>query len=258
MESSDRTSIPYVSIGVKGTDLGTVSNENGAFELSVGPENAHDTLVIAMIGYKKQFHEIKALSRALHSNPELSLEAAAVNLQEVEIASRQLKTKVLGNKATPSGVGMTPFRFSSLGNETGLLCKVKGKQTYLEEFSVDIFLNDYDTLFFRLNVYTLDGGLPQENILSQPIYMEFTGKKGKASIDLRPYEIAVNEDFVVSLEYVKKLRKIDLTRKEQSGLYFGAKKLFGGTVYTRNASQGDWIVSNSGLFAPKMEVVVKN
>ncbi|MCC9166135.1 carboxypeptidase-like regulatory domain-containing protein [Pontibacter harenae] len=250
--------IPYASIGVKDKDVGTVTNEKGEFTLSVKQENAQDTLVLSMIGYKKRHYTVDALAQALRSSSILTLEAATLDLKEVEIAGNRLQTKSLGNEATPSGVGMTPFKFSNLGNEIGLLCKVKDQPTYLEEFHVDIFLNDYDTLFFRLNIYTLTDGLPDENIQHEPIYLKFTGKKGKASVDLKPYNLMVNEDFVVSLEYVKELRKIDMTRKEQSGLYFGAKKVFGGTVYTRSSSQGKWIVSKSGLFAPKMEIVVKS
>lgn len=258
VDAANHTAIPFASLGVKGTNLGTVSNSKGQFELSVSEEHALDTLVIAMIGYKQQQLTVNELAQALKINPEQALEAAVYSLQEVEVKGSKLKTRSLGNEASPSGMGMTPFKFSNLGNEIGLLCKVKGRTTYLEEFNVDVFLNDFDTLFFRLNIYTLEDGMPKHNILQEPVYIQFTGKKGKASINLQPYDIAVDQDFVVSLEYVKKLNKVDLTRKDQSGLYFGAKKAFGGTVFTRSASQADWNVSSSGLFAPKMEVVVKS
>ncbi|MEJ8804430.1 carboxypeptidase-like regulatory domain-containing protein [Pontibacter sp. H249] len=258
VDASNHTPVPFISLGLKGTDLGTVSNNNGEFELFVAEKHAADTVVISMVGYREFRYTVKDLAQLLKANSHLAMVAATYTLNEVEVTSQKLKIVTLGNKATPAGVGMTPFKFSNLGNEIGLLCKVKGKTTYLEEFNVDIFLNDYDTLFFRLNIYTLENGLPKDNILHAPVYLKFTGKKGKASINLQPYNIMVNEDFVVSLEYVKKLHKIDLTRKEQSGLYFGARKAFGGTVFTRSASQADWNVSSSGLFAPKMEVAVKS
>ncbi|MDX5437949.1 MAG: carboxypeptidase-like regulatory domain-containing protein [Pontibacter sp.] len=258
VDSLTRTPIPFISIGIKGQDVGTVGDENGFFELLVNKEKINDSLVVSSIGYKKQLLLISDLLPETQPNRELLLKAETVNLQEVRVSGKRLKRDVLGNEATPAGVGMTAFKFSSLGNEIGLLCKVNGKMTYLEEFGVDIFLNDYDTLFFRLNVYALEGGLPKENILREPIYLKFSGVKGKASVNLIPYNIAVDEDFVVSLEYIKKLQKVNFARKEQSGLYFGAKKIFGGTVFTRNTSQSKWIVNKSGLFAPRMEVVVKN
>ncbi|GAB3824440.1 hypothetical protein GCM10028895_32780 [Pontibacter rugosus] len=256
-DAATHAPVPYASIGLQGKDIGTVSNSNGAFELSVAATNASDTLVVSMMGYEQQRYTLQHLAQKLEADPTVLLEPAQHLLQEVKVTGQKLETNSLGNKATPSGVGMTPFKFSNLGNEIGLLCKVKGKITYLEAFNIDIFLNDYDTLFFRMNIYTLENGLPKENILHEPVYLQFTGSKGKASIDLVPYDIVVDEDFVVSLEYVKKLHKTNLVRKEQSGLYFGAKKLFGGTMFTRYASQGKWMVSNDGLFAPKMEVVVK-
>lgn len=258
VDSMTQTPIPFVSIGIRGNDVGTVSDKNGLFELSVSRTKINDSLIISSIGYKKQGFLISGFLPESQLEREILLDAETVNLQEIKITGKKLRRDVLGNEATPSGVGMTAFKFSSLGNEIGLLCKVNGKITYLEEFGVDIFLNDYDTLFFRLNVYTLEEGLPKENILREPIYLKFSGVKGKASVDLTPYNIVVDEDFVVSLEYIKKLQKVNFTRKEQSGLYFGAKKVFGGTVYTRNTSQGDWGVSKSGLFSPKMEVIIKN
>ncbi|WP_439880681.1 carboxypeptidase-like regulatory domain-containing protein [Pontibacter sp. MBLB2868] len=258
VDAANRNSIPFASLGLKGADFGTVSNSNGEFELSVAEKHASDTVIISMVGYVPLRYTVKELSQLLEINSQITMVAATYTLNEVEVTSKKLKAVTLGNEATPAGVGMTPFKFSNLGNEIGLLCKVKGKTTYLEAFNVDIFLNDYDTLFFRLNIYTLDNGLPKDNILHAPVYLKFTGKKGKASINLQPYNIMVNEDFVVSLEYVKRLRKVDLTRKEQSGLYFGAKKAFGGTVFTRSASQADWNISSSGLFAPKMAVEVKS
>ncbi|MFD2514124.1 carboxypeptidase-like regulatory domain-containing protein [Pontibacter locisalis] len=258
VDAANHIPLPFVSLGLKGTDLGTVSTSNGEFELSVAEKHVSDTVVISMVGYMQLRYTVKELSQLLKANPQIPMEAATYTLNEVEVTSKKLRTVTLGNKATPAGVGMTPFKFSNLGNEIGLLCKVKGKTTYLEEFNVDIFLNDYDTLFFRLNIYTVENGLPKDNILHEPVYLKFTGKKGKANINLQPYNLVVNEDFVVSLEYVKRLKKVDLTRKEQSGLYFGARKAFGGTVFTRTASQADWNIISSGLFAPKMAVEAKS
>ena len=50
--SSDGETLPGVSIGVKGTAVGAVTDAQGRYRITV-PENA--VLVVAYIGFKKQF-----------------------------------------------------------------------------------------------------------------------------------------------------------------------------------------------------------
>jgi len=76
--------LPGVSIKVKGTATGTVSDINGGFSINV-PDNA--TLVISFIGYESQ--EISVVGKTFIS---VTLASSTKNLSEVVVTALGIKT----------------------------------------------------------------------------------------------------------------------------------------------------------------------
>ncbi|GAW90726.1 hypothetical protein FPS14_contig00095-0004 [Flavobacterium psychrophilum] len=73
--------------------------------------------------------------------------------------------------------------------------------------------------------------MPYENLLSENIYFSTDIKKGKVSIDLTKYNIVVNQDVIITIEYIKELGK--------GGLNFSGG-LFGNKLYHRQTSFSEW------------------
>ena len=64
MDSTSKEPLPYVSIGIAGTAVGAIANEQGVFKLNVPfVKQATDTLNITLLGYKTEKIPIKNIEK---------------------------------------------------------------------------------------------------------------------------------------------------------------------------------------------------
>lgn len=195
--------IPFSSVGIIGKTMGTVSNENGYFELVLKEINDTDSLKISAIGYQSISYSVKI---AKNFNAEkIYLNESAVLLNEVVIKPSKTITKVLGNKNYNKNISCS---FQGVDNNyKGVQAAIKannkkGRIVWIENFNFFISKNDAtDSAMFRLNFYKEDkDGMPGENILRQPIVFKTNVKRGEVTVDLKKYNINTNDDFFISLE----------------------------------------------------------
>ena len=246
-----KESLPYVNIGIVGKNIGTVSNINGEFTINLPNSYNSDTLRFSMIGYKSQSYEVRKFKNKFINHQELiiHLEQSMVALKEVVIIDKKKwKTKILGNVNETDNV-VSGFYSEKLGTEVGTIIKIRKSPTYVENFSFYIAENTFDSLFFRLNIYNLKKGKPFENILDKNIFIQTNVKKGKVTIDLEKYNIVMQDNFFISLEYVK-----PLSQSGGNSMLFGSG-FFNSPSYSRSASQGDW--DKGGGFCLGFNVKVK-
>lgn len=222
--------IQYANIGVKGQNIGTVSDENGYFSLNLPPLKQDSKIFISNISYKVKEYTIKDFMSEINNKKKIVLEENYQELKEVIITSKKLIKDNLGNTTTSSLIE-AGFKNNSLGSEVGIKIKIKNKPTYIDTFNFYITSCKYDSLFFRLNIYSIKDNMPYENLLSENIYFSTDIKKGKVSIDLTKYDILVNQEVIIAIEYVKELGK--------GGLNFSGG-LFGNKLYHRQTSFSEW------------------
>ena len=79
----DQTPLPFASIGLKGTSLGTITNAQGEFDFHIPDSRKDGILVISMLGYKDFTRSVKNLDPVNLNNFSLSKEATM--LREVVI-----------------------------------------------------------------------------------------------------------------------------------------------------------------------------
>ncbi len=53
LDKSDRQPLPYSSIYLSGKAIGTVTNDNGQFQLKLPSKYLADTIIVSCIGYKR-------------------------------------------------------------------------------------------------------------------------------------------------------------------------------------------------------------
>lgn len=222
--------VKYANIGVKSQNIGTVSDENGNFDLSLQTLKENSIITISNISYKAKEYMISDFINLINTKKQIILEENYQELEEVVITSKRLKKDNLGNKTTSSLIE-AGFKNNSLGSEVGIKIKIKNKPTNIDSFNFFITSCKYDSLFFRLNVYSIKDDMPYENLLSDNIYFSTAIKKGEVSIDLTKYNIVVNEDVIITIEYIKELGK--------GGLNFSGG-LFGSKLYHRQTSFSEW------------------
>lgn len=122
-------------------------------------------------------------------------------LDEVIIMSKkEWKKKTLGSET--NSTSMTMGFSSSLGGELGRRINITKKQTHILKFKTHVALNTYESIKLRLNVYNVKNGLPGEKINTENIYIDFIGKSGLLTADLEQYNLIVDNDIFVTLEWV--------------------------------------------------------
>lgn len=58
LDSGSQSPIGYVNIGIIGKDVGTVSNEQGNFTITLDSQYNRDTLKFSMIGFQSLKYEV--------------------------------------------------------------------------------------------------------------------------------------------------------------------------------------------------------
>jgi hypothetical protein len=154
---------------------------------------------------------------------------------------------MLGNFCEPDSPYGNAFYSNQLGTELGVLIKLPPKKdkAYLKNFRFNVGKFTFDKFTVKLNIYNLKNGLPNENILREPIFIELTSAN-EYIIDLKKYNILINGDFFISLEYFK------ICDGKEGELVFCAvhNKKINNNGFYRLTSQGNWIPEfsdNSGF-----------
>tara|TARA_B110000238_G_scaffold28661_1_gene28575 strand:- start:48 stop:839 length:792 start_codon:yes stop_codon:yes gene_type:complete len=224
--------LPFVNIGVLKKELGTVSNEDGFFFLEVPDLFAKETLRFSMIGFDERDFQVADLEAILLSNNTLVLAEQTTFLEEVVLtAEKKWDTRVSGNSTT-SKLLITGFTSNQLGNEIALFVKVKKTPAYIDGIQFSVVENIYPEVRFRVNVYSSDYRFPDENIMKENIFVTLKQSEGLISVDLKEYDILVDDDVFISLEWIDE----DLGSE---GLWFSAG-VFGKSIYAKNTSQAEW------------------
>jgi hypothetical protein len=239
IDSTTAQPIEFANIGIVGKGFGTVTNEQGEFNFTVPDSLMNAPIKISMIGYRSKTLSLSKLSGL----EKIKLSQLATNLNEVAVSVKKTKVKILGNdtKTTSMTAGFTK---NTLGAELAIKLNIKHPKTHLRKFYLNIANNSIEKPIFRFNVYNKDEhGLPKDNILTQSIIIEFKEKTGLIELDLTPYNLYVDDDVFISVEWIKDLGDV-------KGLFFSTK-LVGSPTYFRQASQDKWakIPIGVGLYA---------
>lgn len=193
IDASSGHPVPYASVGVQGRPLGTVADAAGTFPLAqVGAATA-DTVVVSCVGYEPR----KLLAGQLRPALVLRLTPRAARLAEVVVRGRQPKHILIGHSGV-SAFTSAPFYtqadtvpLARLGRELGPLLHLR-HPVRLESLHLFTFGRDFKSVTFRLNIYAVQDGKPQNSLLQQDVIFTVPGQqRGWNVLDLRPYGITL-------------------------------------------------------------------
>lgn len=205
-DAATGTPLPYVNVGVVGKNIGTVTDEAGAFEMAIAKEHDLDQVKISMVGYQPKAFRVADLREMLRKEPVIFLEEAVYSMTEVVVYGKEgeLREKIVGN---PTETRRNRIQFSKdlLGNEMGIVIKNKKRPIFIKDFNVNILENGHETFKFRINLYSVKNGLPAENILQENIIVSSSIREGMLTVDLTPYNIWVTGNFFISMEWIEDL-----------------------------------------------------
>ncbi|WP_350286592.1 carboxypeptidase-like regulatory domain-containing protein [uncultured Croceitalea sp.] len=230
IDQKSKKPLPYVNIGVLNREVGTVSDTNGKFDLSINNDFLNDTIRISMIGYRP----VTFLMAKIQHNKEIVIEMKeeVSELNEVVVTARVFKERTLGNKSESKFIS-TGFNYDQLGAEMGVKVNVRKNPTFVDTFNFHVSYNRLSAKsIFRLNFYNVKNGRPHENILNDNILIEVSPKEtGPFSVDLKPYDIILQDDVIIALEWVA----IEGENKEEEAIFFSLGMLTKGTLYKKSS-----------------------
>lgn len=234
--------IEFANVGFEGRGVGTVSSENGHFELSLRAgfaEQQHE-LMISCIGFETIRLPYSEWIQFTQPGHKISLQTKTTELDPVVILSGKREFEKLGSETySLSELGYW-LNKDALGGELASRVSIDKERTRLHNFKFHVIRNDADSVRVRINIYDCKKNMPGENILSEGIYHTISKNKGVEIISLKEHNIVVDNDIVVGIEMIEAFG---------DELYLSVSATpFGGTAYLRERSMAGWDVRwNFGL-----------
>ncbi|MGI4823926.1 MAG: carboxypeptidase-like regulatory domain-containing protein [Janthinobacterium lividum] len=241
--------LPFVNIGVVGKALGTVTNEQGQYQLTFQESLAADTVRISYLGYQA----LKLPLRQLSAQPNVLLSSAPVSLSEVQVSAKNAfrRARTLGFTGNSETATLT-INSKDLGAEIGTVINLKHKPTKVLTTNFNVAYNRVGKFTFRVNLYRLgaDGKPTDEKLLRREIVVNTEVAKGPITIDLTPDKLILDEDFFLAVEWIGGADAAAL----QKGLAFSAGLGYANNdIYYRAVSQDTWQRLSAGAVLAGMQ-----
>ncbi len=193
--------LPYVNIGIPGQNVGTLSDPDGSFEISLPGTFLTDTLRFSSIGYK----EHKLCINKLSDSATVVLQSTATLLNEVTIFSKRLDRKTLRLGWMGGKDGVLPLDTLQGGGAVALLVEAPERPLFVDRLQVRLMYNSKDTARLRLHFFEYDSlqDRPGKELLSKEIILEERKRFGWLRFDLSDKNILLDKKkFFVGFEWI--------------------------------------------------------
>ena len=218
----------YANIGIKGGKLGTVSGLNGKFSISVPDPLLNDSLTFTSIGFKDKSYLINTLVNK--KDLEIILEDKITSLAEVSITNTKLKPYKLGITGRTPMVSIPSKSYQKNDIlEQARIIHLK-KPAKIMNANIFVLSESSKEVSVRINFYAVENGKPGKRLIEKSIIRNTIVKKGWFNVDLKEEDIYLNEDFVVSFEFLP---------STQQSIFFAAK-IGADDSFLRSSSLGVW------------------
>lgn len=251
-DKNTNEALPYVNLGIRNEEVGTVSRGNGAFKLQLNIDrHQNDSIIFSHIGFKTLIIPIKNLS---NNDNTILLEQEIDQLNEVTLKKAKTpKQKKIG--ITSTGLGLIHMNYYSskekevddrLSRERGMKLNIK-KNCQINSLNFHVSSNFFKSVKFRVNFYKIENDLPTEILVNKNIIFEITkGQTGWISVDLKPYDIYLEEttgEIGVTIQWVES----EKWNEKSKFFSISANKSPLRTILIRDKSMGSWKKEKAGL-----------
>lgn len=243
VKTNNNKKLEYVNIGIKEKNIGTISNEDGTFLITVNKSLLKDSLTFSYVGYKNLTIKIEDI-KSKKQNEFILLEQPT-ELNEVIISARKRKIRKLGTNSYVSMVAGYLWSRENFENkdiiEHAKYLNIK-KPSRILNLNMNLFNVFADSITFRINFYTVKDKLPNKRIHN--IILTEKIKKGWNLFDLESFDLKFDQPIFITFEYIPK------TAEEPcriSGQFFGKST-------KRIASLGTWNTNKGISMAMYVEI----
>lgn len=190
--------IPFAHIGVSGSKLGTVADDNGKFSLNISKIGHDDTLYVSSIGYSTEKFTFKEIRN--RESFSVVLKKKTNVLDEVVIEEKKQKKISYGRSRAYRFSGWV-FSGIGNGNEVGRIFR-NSKNIEIVDFRFHLKTSDFDSSLYRINIQEVEN--EELNLINKnEIFVRSNQKKGWVNVDLSSETIITDQDFLVTVELLK-------------------------------------------------------
>ncbi len=199
-DASTNEPIEFGSIGILHTYCGTLTNEQGYFELESVNIDSLAKLRVSMIGYEQIEYKI---ADVLNRELSISLKRKIYDIREVNILPG--KERLVGQKGYNPVQGWSGWRGtkSRKGHELGFKANLGDNPVKIISLHVRLHRQAFDTSYFRLHIRAANDTLILDELLNENIYLVITSEKGWVAIDLEQYNLVFSGRVALTLEWLK-------------------------------------------------------
>ena len=241
-DKSTHQLLAYVSVGVLNKPQGTVSDSLGKFSFSISNEYYSDTLQISMVGYYPVRISVRDFMNASNKNIQLAENISQLSDVIVQSGPSKTNTEIIGKQSTGKFTQVSIHNKSgveeTIGSEMGMRYKIEKPDALLKNFNFYISANNFNSIKFRINIYSVKNDLPDNLICNKQIITNLDNfKTGWTKVDLESFTIKVKEDIIVTVQWVESRmdkKEIPVT------IVPVTMTLFAKNCYVRVASQDKW------------------
>ena len=196
--------IPYANIGILDKNVGTLSDPDGSFEITLPTSMKNDSLIFSSIGFATlQLPVNKLLTKA--SPITIRINSTATLLNEITVSDKKLNRKVARLGWMGGKDGVLPLDTIMGGGAVALLVESPGIPFNLEKLQIRLMYNSKDTLKLRFHVFEYDSlkEQPGKELLAREIILKENKKFGWVRFDLSNENILLNQKRVcIGFEWI--------------------------------------------------------
>ena len=247
VKDSNNLPISYCSIGIKNSEVGAITDENGNFSIEIPGNLSKSHLIFDASGYD----EISKSIEEIQQNSIIILNEKSISLTEVTLKTEKMKEKIIGQKTRPMLTFSKMFDQNVPTIEQGNIFEIY-PNTKLNAFNFHIIPSSkYEEITLKVNIYVVKNGLPTESLLDENIIYK-TSTTGWQKIDLTPYKFRFKNVDKIAVT----LQLVDYKKLAQEDFVFGvsAKKSLAKDLLFRYQSQGNWEAS-AGVFIANLDIL---
>lgn len=196
LDAQTGDSLPYVNIGIPSRETGTVSDASGFYRLTY--RAVSDSVLFSAIG----FESIKIPVFELLRNTNIRMKPAVYEMEDIVVTGTVSETSdIYGHRLSRRGDNIG-FGSTQLGKEIGARIEIR-RPVKIQSAHFMVNRAGADSLLFRVNLYSLDERSNGQNLIPENIILTAPSEPGILSVDLEPYNIVVQDDVLLSLEWVE-------------------------------------------------------
>ncbi len=135
--------LPFTNVIVRGTSIGTITNEEGFFELTISAKYKKSNLIFSFVGYKNASIPIKLFSS---NDKYVYLETESNSLEEVVLIAKNKYKEFIDQaiRVTSQNYAQAPTLLETYYRE---LTKIDHKYTKFADAAINIYYSAYNGMF---------------------------------------------------------------------------------------------------------------